>query len=177
MYPTGLGSCISIGFKKIFPWTFPVAFCLSVGASESRVQPAPKFLCGLLWAMCPVDQSASWSLSIAQGHYSYPCGQRSNRTTEVLSYPVSGRHLCLYVCGAMILYSTNHTLVFNLIPCIQHKFSGTVPSPLPEGYSFPPSSIDSMANTQILCIYCCAMSFNITVFWFLLVFSCTLLKM
>lgn len=98
-------------FQENFPLDFPSGLCLSVGASESRVQPAPKFLCGLLWAMCPVDQSASWSLSIAQGHYSYPCGQRSNRTTEVLPYPVSGRHLCLYVCGAMILYSTNHTLV------------------------------------------------------------------
>lgn len=114
MYPTGLGSCISIGFKKFFPWTFSVTFCLSVWASESRVQPA----CGLLWAMCPVYLSTSWSLSIAQGHYRYPCGQRSNRTTEVLPYPVSGRHLCLYVCGgmvspnsAMILHSTDHTLV------------------------------------------------------------------
>lgn len=117
--------------RIFFPWTSSVDFCLSVGESESRVLPAPKFLCGPLWAMCPVDHSTSWSLQ-ATAVFTSVVREAIESHKSVL--PASGRHPCLYVWGwvvsprtAVILHSTDYNWSQRascLIPCIQHSLLG-----------------------------------------------------
>lgn len=100
------------------------------------------------------------ALALLKAAAVYPWGQRSIRTTEVLSYPVSGRCSCLYVWGGMvgpstakILHSTDHTLVSDgklSNPLYSTRLAGTlfIP-PHSEEDSSPPSSVDSMASSQV----------------------------